>query len=81
MVVSNLSIILHVNLFLGERYSGVCLFWTFSDTIDTHYNIYLFYYRTQAKLQEGNVFTRVCHSVHGGGLLPKKADPPDTLLA
>ena len=25
-----------------------------------------YYYRPPAKLREGNVFTSVCHSVHGG---------------
>ena len=27
------------------------------------------FYRAQTKLREGNVFTRVCHSVRGGGML------------
>ena len=27
-----------------------------------------YFYRSQAKLREGNVSTRVCHSVHRGGV-------------
>ena len=38
----------------------------------------LYYYLPQTKLQEGNAFTPVCHSVHGGGGLvglPNKEPP------
>ena len=30
----------------------------------------IYFYRSQTKLGQGNIFTPVCHSVHGGGLLP-----------
>ena len=37
--------------------------------IVTYYWIDLHFYRPQMKLREGNVFTGVCDSVHGGGCL------------
>ena len=37
-------------------------------------------YRPQNKVCEGYVFTRVCHSVHGGGLLPWGVPVPGGLL-
>ena len=38
----------------------------------------LYFYRSQTKLREGNVFTPVCHSVHRerGSTHPTDADPP-----
>ena len=34
------------------------------------------FYRPQTKLREGNVFTPVCHSVHGGGGVFQHAPKP-----
>ena len=33
-----------------------------------HYEEYLYFYRPQTKLREGNVFTGVCDSVHRGSV-------------
>ena len=35
----------------------------------------LYYYLPQTKLREGNAFTPVCHSVHGGVVLPNREPP------
>ena len=39
-----------------------------------------YFYRPQTKLREGNVFTGVCDSVHGGCLLPGGLVPGGLLL-
>ena len=39
-----------------------------------------YFYRPQAKLREGNVFTGVCDSVHRGGLVPGGVPGPGGCL-
>ena len=43
--------------------------------------VFGYYYRPQRSCGQGNIFTPVCHSVHGGGVVSHKAlrqTPPQT---
>ena len=39
------------------------------------------FYRLQTRLRKGNVFTHVCHSVHGEDVHPPRQTPPETATA